>query len=192
MVKEFFKLKAGASPGPVLSPVSSLEATQLGVRGPAGMVEGEVQDPGPTPGQVSHPESSLEAHQVEVRGPPGRVEGEVQDPDPSPGQVSPSESSPLSSPLPPPIPPSYPDPPAAPISSHVQPPLSAELVEGGSSTFPSLDIRVRAEETDTVLHTEDRRSASTIVDVLTHFSRQKSGGFYEPPGFATTPYCILC
>ena len=67
MVKEFFKLTAGASPGPVLSPVSSLETTQLGVRGPAGRVEGEGQGPGQPPaGTVSPPQSSLETHQVEV------------------------------------------------------------------------------------------------------------------------------
>ena len=36
MVKEFIKLHAGAPPGPVPSPVSSLEAPQLELRGPTG------------------------------------------------------------------------------------------------------------------------------------------------------------
>jgi hypothetical protein len=65
MVKEFFKLTAGASPGPVLSPVSSLEAPQLNVRGPAGNVKGDDQGDGQPPGNFSHVCSSLEAPQLD-------------------------------------------------------------------------------------------------------------------------------
>ena len=71
------KLKAGASPGPVLSPVSSLDAPhQLNVRGPDGRVKGDNQGDGQPPCMFSPVTSSLKTSQVDLRGPPGRVEGE--------------------------------------------------------------------------------------------------------------------
>ena len=70
------KLKAGASPGPVLSPVSSLDAPhQLNVRGPDGRVKGDNQVDSQPPGKFSPVTSSIKPHQVDLRGPPRRVEG---------------------------------------------------------------------------------------------------------------------
>ena len=69
------KLKAGASPGPVLSPVSSLPPHQLNVRGPDGRVKGDTQVDGQPPGKFSPVTSSIKPHQVDLRGPPRRVEG---------------------------------------------------------------------------------------------------------------------
>ena len=61
------KLKAGASPGPVLSPVSSLNAPhQLNVRGPDGRVKGDNQVDGQPPGKFSPVTSSLKTHQVDL------------------------------------------------------------------------------------------------------------------------------
>ena len=71
------KLKAGASPGPVLSPVSSLldAPHQLNVRGPDGRVKGDNQVDSQPPGKFSPVTSSIKPHQVDLRGPPRRVEG---------------------------------------------------------------------------------------------------------------------
>ena len=219
MVKEFIKLQAGAAPGPVTSPVSSLEAPQLELRGPTGGVEGEDQGHQPisTPGKMaggedhnfplpppkssvscsdthSGPVSSLEAPQLELRGPAGWVEGEDQGHQPvlTPGKVAGSVPFYLSSLEAPQLEVRGP---AVRVEGEVQgqhtPRPQAPCSMPAEVNFPSLDIRFK-EEPPSVLYTGDKRSASTIVDDLTPFCRQKKSGIYQPPAFTEVSFCVLC
>ena len=77
------------------------------------------------------------------------------------------------------------------VQGQHSPKPQAPSSQSAEMNFPSLDIRFK-KETPSVLYTGDKRSASTIVDDLTPFCRQKKGGIYKPPAFTEVSFCILC